>query len=503
MSFIQPTPREQLMLPSSIEDYVSSDNIVRFIDAFVDKEFKSHPTMCSIKGSHLKGRPSYPSNGLCKLLIYGYLNSISSSRKLENETKRNLEVIWLLNSLHPDHWTISNFRKEHKDVIKRVTIDFRKFLKDNGYISGKNISTDGTKIKAYASRDTLSLKLIDKKLSQSEKEIERYLNQLQANDSIEEEQLEMAETTRELQGKIAAMQQQIEKLQSQKSLLESSGRESLAPADPQARIMKTKDGFLPSYNGQTTVDNDSHLILSCEITDYPNDYHSLEENLNTLEEQTGIIPQAILADNGYANEDLMQSIEGKGIDCIIPFQEEKESAKIQRDNGITFIYQPAEDCLICSQQKKLLLVGKRCKKRNKYYNKYQCKECGECPKKEQCTKSTIGRIVYRRLEDQWLKKHKEKMKKPEYKKKFKLRKCIVEHPFGTIKYYMGQIPILLRGKEKVQVEMNLYSTAYNLKRISNMDTVANLLKKLENWIPDTVFSCFSFKNYFLRLQFCC
>lgn len=501
MSFIQTVPRGQLMLPCSIDNYVSSDNIVRFIDAFVDKSL-SNSNLIPAKQKSSEGRPGYSPDCLYKILIYGYLNSISSSRKLENETNRNLELIWLTNNLHPDHWTISEFRKEHKDTVKHITIDFRKFLKDSGYLSGKRVSTDGTKIKAYASRQVLSLKLTEKKLAQAGKEIERYFNQLQANDAAEDEQQEMVETTRELENKIAAMQREIAGLESQKSMLESSNRDSLAPADPQAKLMKTKDGFLPCYNVQTIVDNDSHLILSCEATDYPNDYHSLEENIDTLGEQTGIIPETVLADGGYANEEQIQSLEKRGIECIVPFVEETEKAKQQRDNGINFTYQPKEDCFICSQGKKLPLTRKRCKKKNKFYDKYQCKECAPCPKRELCTQSSVGRIIYRRLEGEWLKKHKEKMKQPENREKFKARKCVAEHPFGTMKYYMGQIPILLTGKQKVQVEMDLYSTAYNLKRILKMDTVENLLKKLDNWLSNTFFPYFFLKYHFVQLRFC-
>jgi transposase len=494
MSFIVTIPREQLMLPMSIEEYVCSDNIVRFIDAFVDKVLKIKPTDLSTdvksKGASKEGRPSYTPNCLCKLLIYGYLTSVSSSRKLENETKRNLEVMWLTNNLHPDHWTISDFRKDHKELIKEITIEFRKFLKDCGYLKGKSISTDGTKIKAYASRQTLSLKLIEKKLSQAEKEIERYFSQLNENDALENEQEEMLSSSDELKQQIADLQEQVNTLQSQKQLLETLGRESLAPADPDARIMKTKDGFLPAYNVQSTVDNDSHFITTFEVTDYPNDFHSLAENINIIEKQLDMIPQTCLADGGYANEEEIQLLEKQGIECIIPFLDEPESKKVQRDNGITFTYDQEADCFHCSQGKTLLLVERNCKKKNHLFNKYQCKECGECTLKQHCTTSKTGRMIYRRIHGEWLNSYKEKMKTKAFKEKFKKRKCVVEHPFGTMKYYMGQIPILLRGKEKVQVEMDLYATGYNLIRLKNIETVSILLEKLAKWHPVSGFLTF-------------
>jgi len=483
MSFIATIPREQLMLPISIDEYVSSDNLVRFIDAFVDKVIATKPETLSVKGKSVDGRPSYSPNCLCKLLIYGYFTSVSSSRKLENETKRNIEAIWLTNNLHPDHWTISDFRKENKELIKSITIDFRKFLKDSGYIKGKSVSTDGSKIKAYASRNTLSLKLIDKKLEEAEKDIENYLSRLSEQDAIENEQEEMLSTSQSLERKIAYLEKRVEELQSQKSLLKTLGRESLAPADPAAKVMKTKDGFLPAYNIQNTVDNDSHFITSCEVTDYPNDFNSLEENMDTLKEQLGLIPESCLADSGYANEEQIQSLEKQGIECIVSFPNEHECKKIERKNGIHFTYDPNADSYKCSQGKTMLLTEKNRKKRKHFYNGYKCKECGECPVKQYCTTCATGRIIYRRIDGEWLNAYKEKSKTKEFKEKFRKRKCVVEHPFGTMKYYMGQIPILLRGKKKVQIEMDLYSTGYNLIRLRNVETVPVLLEKLAKWNP--------------------
>ena len=422
MSLILSVPREQLMLPISIEDYVSLDNIVRFIDEFVDKVLGARPELLPSKGSKAEGRPSYPANCLCKLLIYGYLNYISSSRKMENETGRNLELIWLMNNLQPDHWTISNFRKENKELIKQLTLEFRKFLKDSGYIKGKSVSTDGSKIKAYASRETLSLKLIDKKQARAEKEIERYLTQLNENDAVENEQEEMLASSEELKHQIEGLQKQLEELDSQRKLLEALGRESLAPADTEAKIMKTKDGFLPAYNVQITVDNESHFITSCEVTDYPNDFHSLEENADVLKEQLDIIPEIYIADGGYDNEEQIKSLEEQGIECIVSFPDEPENKKVQRDNGIRFTYDEENDCFRCSQGKTLVLIESNYKKGKHFYNKYQCKECCGCAVKQHCTSSESGRTISRRTDGEWLDDYKEKSKSKEFKQKFAARK---------------------------------------------------------------------------------
>jgi len=486
MSYISAPPRNQLMLPYSIDEYVSEDNVVRFIDAFVDKVLEGLPESerkAFQRCKSVEGRPGYTANCLCKLLIYGYLNSISSSRKLEAETKRNLESIWLMNNLQPDYWTISNFRKENRKLIKEITIKFRQFLMDSGYITGKSISTDGTKIKAYASQG-LSLKLIEKKLTHAEKEIERYLSLLNDNDALENEQEEMLSTSNALKSQISDLQRKIKELKSQKIMLEKLGLVSLAPSDPEAKLMKTNDGFRHAYNVQMTADNDSHFITSCEVTDYPNDFYALEENVDAVTEQLGIVPEAVVADGGFSNEEQVKALEERGIECIVAFPGEPELQRIRRENGITFTYDQHADCFKCSQGKTLLLVQKNCNKNNRFYNRYQCRECDQCPKKQQCTTSKTGRYIYRRIDGEWLQNYRAKMKTREFKDKYRIRNCVAEHPFATMRYLMGQIPLLLRGKEKVQIEIDLYSTAYNLKRMLNVGVIPDLLEKLAQWLPN-------------------
>jgi transposase len=474
------------MMPSVIDDYVSFDNPVRLIDAFVDKIVQIQTELLTDKGNAEVGRSAYQFTTLLKLYIYGFLNSISSSRKLEKETYRNMEVIWLLGNLQPDHKTISDFRKDNKESIRKVTISFRKFLVSEGYISGKQVITDGTKIKAYASKNTISLKGIAHRMEQLETQLDKYLSQLNDNDTAESLENQLSELSNEfgvepaLLEKIVALQEQVQTLEQQKQLLEELGRDSIAPADPQAKIMKSKEGFYPAYNVQSTVDSKNHMIGQMDVNDEPNDYYSLESNMNALKEQLDITPKIALADKGYANEDQIQSLETNGIKCIVPFPEKAPDQK-QIDAGITFEYDKKNDCYRCSQGQILPLKDKNIIIKKKLYNRYQGKNCNECPLKSSCTKSKIGRVIARRLDNEWLLKYKDKLKTKEYKKKIKLRKNYVEHPFGTIKYWMGQIPLLLRGKEKVQVEIDLYSTCYNLKRLINLESMDVLLLKIQNW----------------------
>src|ERR1035437_9108712 len=226
MSHIQPNSRVQLMMPSVIDDYVSFDNPVRLIDAFVDKIVQIQTELLTDKGNAEVGRSAYQFTTLLKLYIYGFLNSISSSRKLERETQRNMEVIWLLGNLQPDHKTISDFRKDNKESIRKVTISFRKFLATEGYIAGKMVVTDGTKVKAYASKNTLSLKGIAHRMEQLETQLDKYLSQLNDNDTVESVEEQLSELSNEfgidpaLLKKIAKLQEQVQTLEEQKQLLE-------------------------------------------------------------------------------------------------------------------------------------------------------------------------------------------------------------------------------------------------------------------------------------------
>jgi hypothetical protein len=167
--------------------------------------------------------------------------------------------------------------------------------------------------------------------------------------------------------------------------------------------MKTKDGFLPCYNVRMSVDNDSHFITSFEATGYPNDYHSLKENIDTVESQPDIVLEEVIVDGGYAHEDDIQRLEEKGIEVIVPFADESEAKKVQCDKGVTFQYDEEADCFNCSYGRTLPCVGGKCKKKNRYYDKYQFPDCFGCPLRQYCTASKKGRIICRRPEGEWLK----------------------------------------------------------------------------------------------------
>ena len=483
MRYIPPNNRAEIKLFAEVENWVSKNNPVRLIDLIVEKAVHSNPKEFLWKGNCATGRKSYSPATMLKLYLYGYLNRITSSRSLETETYRNIELIWLLGELRPDHWTISEYRRNNKKQIRFITIEFRRFLKEEGYIDGKEVATDGSKFKAYASREMLSLKKIEKRLEKINEKIEGYLEELKRADAIEElmEEFDGEEINKSLIDKIADLQEQVFQLESQKAKLENSGKNYFAPNDPDASLMKSRDGKVPGYNVQTVVSKKNRMILTAQITSETSDINELQNNLNHLKEQLDIVPQTVEADKGYANTKEIKEIEEKSdTQCFIPLT---TSSKKEEDKkaGIDFTYDRMKDQYRCSQGKTLKLKAKTQKQRNNYYNVYQGADCDLCPIKTKCTTSKVGRIIKRNIDQNWIDKYKQRMLEAKSKAKIMERKTIVEHPFGTIKWMMGKFHFLLTGKEKVQIELDLYATVYNLKRMMNIDNMRLLLQKVENY----------------------
>jgi len=461
---------------NSLDLSIAPDNPIRIIDVLVDKIYNSQRDKFTKAKEENIGRPRYHDITFLKLYLCGYLNGISSSRKLESETKRNIEVKWLLGDLQPDHWVISNYRKENGDSIRHLTKSFRKFLRSTGYIDGKTVAIDGTKIKAYANKDMLTVKKIDKRLENLNKNIEEYLLRLQSNDTLEslEEELAIddvgADINKILLDKYIVSQAKIEKLVEAKRFLEENNRSSVSLSDKEARLMKSRDGFIPAYNVQSGVDSKYNMIADTEVTDEENDLNQLEPMVNSIEEEIGKKPEEVLADKGYYKPTKIEEVElDEKVKCYVAIPEEKKEVS-------EFKYNKEKDEYICSEGNPLVLKQKNKERKNGYSDMYQGIECDGCKLRAECTKSKSGRILYRPSNIEWVERYKKRMGEISSKAKINKRKTIVEHPFGTLKYWMGKIPLLLRGKEKVSTEINIYSTAYNIKRLLNIEPYDNIME---------------------------
>lgn len=483
MHYKKPKDRTELLLYPNIDLWVEETNSVRLIDFVVEKFVSENAEACSWGGHSDQGCTSYSPSTMLKLLLYCYFNWIPGSRRMEKETYRNIELIWLLGDLKPDHWTICKFRRENKSLIRSVAITFRKFLVASGYIEGKIVVFDGSKMKAYAGRGMYSEKQLKSRIENIEQSLEKYLDNMEEIDELEDRLEQESKDKDDLQKKIEKLEDEKDKLEGLKKKLKGSNKKYISPADPDANMMKCRDGKMACYNIQTGVDAKHHMIAMAEVTDDECDITLLKTDFETLKDQLEIIPDEIEADKGYGNLSLIREIqETYGTTCYIPIQE-SPSKKLDKFNGIEFRYDADNDCFTCSGDKILHLHSRNFKQDNQIYNIYKCSDCTGCPLRNKCTKSKTGREIKVNLNHEWMDNYRAWLGEKEVIEKVKQRKTIVEHPFGTIKIMMGKLCFLLREKYKSQIEVDLYSTAYNLKRLVNIESMEYLLQRVSkyNW----------------------
>jgi transposase len=463
MSYLERANRFQQQLFSSLDDQVAKDSIVRIIDAVIDK-------ICENEIFHKEketevGRPEYPRECLLKLYVYGYMHRIKSSRKLERECKVNLEVIWLMGKLQPDHWTISFFRKENQVEIKRALKALNKFLMESGYLEGKTIVIDGTKIKANASiNGNMHINEIKERLEDLENKITYYLEVFNKADEQEDQQEE-----------IEKLKQQKEELLKQIEKLKEEKKKVYISTDPDANIIRAKEGTIAGYNAQFSCDEKNKLIVATDVSYQANDFKQLKNMYEKTKEMlNGNKPKEVIADAGYYSADEIQKIEEEKVDAYIA--EPPEQAKGE------FIYDKQKDEYRCNQGRMLRYESQNVKKGRKV-KIYRTTECDGCSVRSQCTRSKSGRIKIRYINQGFRDEYRQKMRTEESKEKIKIRKTIVEHPIGIIKLWLGKNPILLRGIHKVKTEIQLVVFSYNILRIFNIDGFDKLNEKVEkyNW----------------------
>lgn len=282
--------------------------------------------------------------------------------------------------------------------------------------------------------------------------------------------------------KIVQLQKQVEELQKHKETLEKEGRKYISPADPEARLMKSRDGKIPAYNVQIAVDSAHKMIADSEVVTDETDLSMLPVMVESIKEELREVPEETIVDRGYNNPDLIEAVEKKestGGGGINIYASQEKTSRDKEE--IKFEYDAEKDEYTCSAGKRLVLIQKNKMKNKSLANIYRGIECEGCSLRSKCTKSKKGRMVQRYANQQWRDGYKAKMQSKLGKEKTAIRKTIVEHPFGTIKYLMGKIPLLLRGLKKVSTEINLYTTAYNLKRLINIESYADLIEKITNY----------------------
>jgi len=478
MHYIEPADRTQFVFLNKLDDMVSKDNIVRLLDYLVEAIVKANPLEFGDKGTSSLGRKAYAPNLFIKLYIYGYLNGINTSRKLETETQRNIELLWLLGNLQPDYKTIADYRKDNGEKIKFVLSQFSNFLKDYQYIQGNTVSLDGTKVRANAGQ-LVHIEGIESKLKNLMQQLNDYFETLDRNDA--DDDFSGSKEKEELTKKINDLEQKVIDLQNEKELLLSQGLKQYSPTDPQSRMMKGREGKHFCYNVQATVDEKHKMLITTQVTNAENDKNQLEPSVEYLSDQD-VKPDILLADTGYHKTEAIKKVEQKGIVCYIPINQNQSTIK-DKENEIEFTFVEKDNQFICSEGQTLKL-----KRKNKIDNhrktqtsSYEADKCGCCSKKQVCCPDSQNRIKWRNEDQKWREEYKLRMSSPQAKYWTQRRKELSEHPFGIIKCWMGKIPIKLRGITKVQTEINIYHIAYNFKRFVNISSYDQVIGQINGY----------------------
>jgi len=474
--FIEGEHRQQSTLfPERIEDYISQENSVRVIDAFVDALdlFELGFTSAEPKAT---GRPAYHPNTMLKLYIYGYLNKVQSSRRLEREANRNLELMWLLNRLAPDFKTIADFRKDNGTAIKAACRQFMMICKQLNLFGESLIAIDGSRFKAVNNRErNFTRAKVKRRIAAINKSLDRYFSQLESFDRQEQEMPKAK--TEHIDKQIESLKRQMTEVKAIEAVIDSAPDKQISLTDPDARAMSTsaRGSGTVGYNVQTAVDSKHHLIVAHDVSMAMGDRRQLTRMSKKAREATGIKNLKVIADRGYYNMEEIKATVDEGITPYVPKSLTSGNPKKGLYDRRDFIYIEADDEYRCP-------AGERLPRRmvtldgNKNMVRYWSSNCGKCALKSQCTPSKERRVS-RWEHGKVLELHEQRMN--ENPTMMQLRKQIVEHPFGTIKSWMGMSHFKTKTLSRVSTEMSLHVLAYNLTRMINIMGVKPLIRAIQ------------------------
>jgi transposase len=450
---------QQTLLPHSLEDYVSEENPVRVIAVFIDELDLAALGFAGMTPA-ATGRPAYHPSTLLKIYLYGYLNRVQSSRRLERETQRNIELMWLTGRLMPDFKTIADFRKDNGPAIRATCRQFVMLCRRLDLFSETVIAIDGSRFKAVNTRDkNYTHGAIERRMEQVEASIARYLLALDTADRQEGEVAE-AKSIR-LRDKLARLKQQMQHLREMEIAVQAAPDRQISLTDPDARAMATrgKGTGIVGYNVQTAVDTEHHLIVAHEVTNLGHDRTQLVPMALSAQRATGNREITVLADRGYFNGDQVLACENTGVLPCVPKTLTSSSAKRGFFTGQDFIYDAEKDHYTCPAGQHLTRGRVRSDRRQDVDNYRHLTACFTCPLKPRCTPDKLKRV--RRWKHQGvldvMQARLDRM--PDA---MLVRRQTVEHPFGTIKAWMGSTHFLTRTLKRVSTEMSLHVLAYNI-----------------------------------------
>lgn len=470
--FIAGADRSQsTLLPECLDDWVEGDNPVRAIDAFVDEldlaalGFDIEPAAA--------GRPAYHAAVLLKLYIYGYLNRVQSSRRLEREAGRNLEVIWLLGRLMPDDEVIADFRKDNGPAIKKVCARFVELCREMGLLTTASVAIDGSKFKAVNNRDRNFTKgKVERRRLQIEESIARHLSQLDTADH-QMPSLALAIKTEHLKQKLATLKDEMRKLKAHERRMLTSPDEQISLTDPDSRSMATsgRGSGVVGYNVQTAVETKHHLIIAHEVTNNGSDRAQLANMGKQAKEVLQVEKLEAVADRGYYNSPEILACEQAGITVTLPKPMTSGAKSEGRLGKQDFMYVASQDAYRCPAGKWLTYRFTR-EEDGKQLRRYWTHECAGCALKRKCTTGNERRISRWEHEDV-LEAVQERLDADPMA--MRRRRETVEHPFGTLKMRMGATHFLMKRLPRVATEMALHVLAYNLTRVMNIMGVKPLI----------------------------
>lgn len=474
--FVEGEDRSQsTLLPERLDDYVTEDNPVRVVDVFVDNlDLTALGFERAI--AQATGRPGYHPATLLKIYIYGYLNRVQSSRRLEREAQRNIELMWLTGRLSPDFKTIADFRRDNGAAIRRVCREFVVLCRRLDLFSQALVAIDGSKFKAVNNRDrNYTRAKVQRRIEQIEESVARYLSELDSADRQGAAPVAEARTTR-LREKVEKLQSEMQRMQALAKEVEAAPDQQISLTDPDARSMATsgKGTGTVGYNVQTAVDAQHHLIVDHQVTNIGND----RSQLATMAKRARTAMQAehieVVADRGYFSGEEIVACEDVGITAYVPRPQTSNNQAKGLFGKRDFVYLSETDSYRCPAGQSLIWRFTTVEK-GLTLHCYWSSACKACPLKTQCTSSPQRRVKRWEHEavidamQQRLDQDPDKMR---------IRRQTVEHPFGTLKAWMGSTHFLMRTLNHVSTEMSLHVLAYNLKRVMKILGIAPLMQTM-------------------------
>jgi transposase len=467
--------RQATLLPDCLEDYVTEDNPVRVIEVFIDELDLVAMGFAGMVPA-ATGRPAYHPATLLKIYLYGYLNRIPSSRRLERESQRNIELMWLTGRLMPDFKTIADFRRDNGPAIRAACAQFVVLCRQFNLFTRAVVAVDGSKFKAVNNRDkNFTVAKVAKRIEQVEASIARYLAVLDRADRQHDDVAE-AKTAR-LQEKIEGLRRQVQSLKEMGQQVEAAPDKQISLTDPDARSMATsgKGTGIVGYNVQMAVEAEHHLIVAHEVTNVGNDRTQLLSMGQQARDVMACEELTVLADRGYYNGDEVLACEGTGVLPYVPKIQTSGNAKRGLFTGQDFIYDAEHDRYTCPASQHLTKGKVRSDRRDTIDHYRNLTACPTCALKPQCTSDKIKRVKRWEHEDVLDRMQARLDSMPDA---MTIRRQTVEHPFGTIKAWMGSTHFLTKTLAKVRTEMSLQVLAYNLKRMINLFGVKPLLSAI-------------------------